>query len=194
MSLVLSSAYFTGLCIISLYFVNALSLPTFNAFFPSSVSKVCLFCAGYVTLDTWPSVTLWKPPWSQENHASYLIPHLVLFWSSEHTKCKQKQPQSSERHAYFHRIPSVLVQEQENCFDLQTGFPVFRWLTLLRIHRNFTRKAPSLPALFPPSCFLQHLAPNHFFPPSQVHMWPLQSHATYYSTNLQAPVCSSLSR
>lgn len=125
MSLVLSSAYFTGLCIISLYFVNALSLPTFNAFFPSSVSKVCLFCAGYVTLDTWPSVTLWKPPWSQENHASYLIPHLVLFWSSEHTKCKQKQPQSSERHAYFHRIPSVLVQEQENCFDLQTGFPVF---------------------------------------------------------------------
>ena len=73
---------------------------TFHSYFQYLPSPLLLFARSVcfmlaTSLWTHGPVShhlLWKPPWSQETCASYLIPLLMLFWSSDHIKCKQKPP------------------------------------------------------------------------------------------------------
>lgn len=177
-----------------MYFVCSLFIPTFNSFSPSSLCKECLFYTGYITLDTWPSITSPALETSLKSGNLCFISHstfgVVLILRPHQTQAETTT--FTKRHACFHQIPSVLLQEQENCFDLQRGFPgfvaPFVGACLCPKSLEPLQKRPlSLPVyLFPLRRLLQHLATNLFlllcvtFPkPCKILQHKSQSHSMF---------------
>lgn len=145
---------------------------SFNTFSPSSLCKECCFYAGYITLDTWPSITSPALETTVKSGNLCFISNsifgvVLILWPHQ---TLAETTTFAKRHAYFHPIPSVSLQEQENYFDLQRGFPVFvaPFVGARLCPRSLgplQERSPSLPVyLFPLRCFFQHLATNHFLP------------------------------
>lgn len=149
-----SSAYLQGFesfnCILYVHFSFPLSIASPLPLFAKSV---CFMLATSLwTRGPGSHHLLWKPAWSQETCASYLIPLLVLFWSSDHIKRKQKPPHSPKG-----------MPASTNPFSIASGTgkllrpskrfswfcrTICRCLPLSQIPGTFTKKASV------PSCLL----------------------------------------
>lgn len=151
-----------GLCIFSLCFISSLFIPNFNTF-PLYLQGVFFFFMLTTTLWTHGRVS-YSPALETTLksgnpcfifHSTFGV--VLILWPHQ---TQAGTTTFTKRHSCFHQIPSVLLQEWENCFDLQRGFPVF--LTpFVGAHvgakslEPLWEMPPFLPVyLFPPRCSL----------------------------------------